>query len=132
MPRAAANRCPWHTFPHWDHKAHHRSRSVFYHITDQVQHFLMGIDIRFTFIFTVVHELAYHPDYLGDTQKMINMLMRHKDMPHIHPVISGVLKLMEDCTTASAVNHKILFIIFYHKTGVIALRNKRISCSKHC
>jgi hypothetical protein len=80
----------------------------------------------------VIHELTDHPNHPDDAHQMIYMFMRHKDMAHIHPVISGMLQLMQDRTAASAIHHKILPVILDNKASVVTLRNKGIARSQHC
>jgi len=63
---------------------------------------------------------------------MVDMFVRYEGMAHIHPIISGGFYLMEDRIAASAVHHKQLSLIFYDKTGVIALCDERITRSEHC
>jgi hypothetical protein len=75
------------------------------------------------------HELADHSDHPDDSHQMIHMLMRDKNVAHIHPVVTGMFNLVENIIAASAVHHEYLPVIFYQKTGVIALRHKRITGS---
>ena len=60
------------------------------------------------------------------------MLMRDKDMSHIHPIKSGGLNPMEYRISVSAVNNEQLSVVFYNKTGIAALCNKSVACSQHC
>jgi hypothetical protein len=55
--------------------------------------------------------------------------MRDKNVAHIHPVVTGMLNLVENSIAASAVHHEYLPVIFNQKTSVIALRHKRITGS---
>jgi hypothetical protein len=75
------------------------------------------------------HELADHSDHPDDSHQMIYMLMRDKNVAHIHPVITGILYLAKNSIAASAVHHEYLPVIFNQKTSVIALRHKRITGS---
>ena len=62
---------------------------------------------------------------------MIDVLVRDKDMPHIHPVIACVFDLGQNGISA-AVHHEVLSVIVYNETGVVALCYKCIACSEHC
>ena len=60
------------------------------------------------------------------------MLVRDKDMPHIHPVIACVFYLCQNGISTAAVHHEILSVIVQNETDVVALRHKCVACSKHC
>ena len=57
----------------------------------------------FAFILSMIHKLTNHPDHPDNAHQMIHMFMRHKDMAHVHPVISGMFQLMKDRTAAASI-----------------------------
>ena len=91
----------------------------------------MSVDCRLAIISSPVHILKDHSHHPYNSQQMIDMLMGNKNIPHLFPVKPGRLQLMQDHTSASTINHKMVFLITDDKTRIIALRDCGISRSKN-
>jgi len=63
---------------------------------------------------------------------MINMLVRHNNIPDIFPIGACALKTRKERVASPAVHQQILAVIFDKETGVVAFRNQGISRAKHC
>ena len=62
---------------------------------------------------------------------MIHMSVGDKDLPHIHPVVPGALKLPQKSISSPAVHKQAAPFFLQHKAGVVALRYLSVSRSKH-
>ena len=87
-------------------------------VPDQIQHFLMGVNICLSPVFSMDYELTDHADHPDHAEQMIDMFMRHKQMADIHPVITGMLYLTENGIPSAAVNHQQLSVIIQNKAGI--------------
>ena len=105
-------------------------------IIEQLDDFLVAIDIGLPLVLPGLHVLrdeTHHPDH---PREVIDMLMCQEDFPHIHPVEARILQLMHDLSAATGVHHKIFFrplLLFIRQdiTGIIYLCDERIARTKH-
>ena len=56
------------------------------HLSKQTNHFIVTVDPRFSFILSLFHMLADHADHPDNSHQMVDMLMCHKNLPHVLPV----------------------------------------------
>lgn len=101
------------------------------HVAQESQHLGVRVDPRLALVLAVVHELTDHPHHPNDSQQVIHMLVRHEDMPHVHPVVASVLELGENPAAAPAVHHEARPAIVQNKAGVVALGDERVTGPKH-
>ena len=105
-------------------------------IIEQLDDFLVAIDIGLALVLAGLHVLrdeTHHPDH---PREVIDMLVCQEDLPHIHPVQSRILQLMHDLSAATGVHHKVLLrplllLIRQHIAGIVNLRHERIARTKH-
>jgi len=101
------------------------------HILKQCYDLGMAVDTGLACICAAAHILQYLPYHPHNTQKMINMLMRYKNLSDIGPCDTGAFKLVQQADSSAPVHQKIFFLILKHKAGIIAFRNRCIAGAQH-
>ena len=109
-----------------------RRKNFTCHLFQNTDYFFVSVNCSFSFVFSSIHILKNHTHHPDNSKKMIDMLMCHENISHIHPVNSRCFQLMKNRISATTVYHKMTVVITDHKACVIALRNGCISCSKYC
>ena len=102
------------------------------HLSKQTDHFIVTVDPRFSFILSLFHMLADHADHPDNSHQMIDVLVSHKNLPHILPGKTCLLQLTKQSVSTAAVDQKMFFSILQYKAGVVAFRHHCISRSEHC
>ena len=102
------------------------------HLFKQTDHFIVTVDPCFSFILSLFHMLADHADHPDNSHQMIDVLVSHKNLPHILPGKTGLLQLAKQSVSTAAVNQQMFLPILKHKAGVVAFRHHCISRSEHC
>ena len=92
----------------------------------------MRIDPRLTAASPPLHILAENPHHPDNTENVIDMLMRHKDIPRLLPVDPGLVQTPKDRIAASGIHEKASAILLKSKTGIITICHHCISGSQHC
>ena len=106
-------------------------QQVLCHALKKTNHFLVGIDHGVLFVLAAADILTDHADHPDDAHDVIQMFMGDKNSPDLFPVDPGVLQLMQDAVSASAVHQEIVIFFAEYKTGIIALGHCRVSRSKY-
>ena len=98
---------------------------------EERDHLVVRVDVCLTLVNPLVHGLAYHPHHPDDAQQVVDVLVRHEDLPHAHPIKARRPQLAEHAIPAAAIDHEQSATVIDHEAGVVALRRKRVSRAEH-
>ena len=102
-------------------------KKQFCHGMQNMNHFLMSVDIQFsvqTLFCNILSKQTHDPDNSHD---MIHMLVCNEDIGDLFPVNIRIFQLLHNRIATATVNKEIMTVIFNGKTGVVAFRDHGIA-----
>lgn len=97
------------------------------HRVQQGNDYLVTVDDGFAIVGPAPPGLAHHTHEPEDPQKMVHVLVRDKDRPHIPPAQMSLFQLLQETVPASAIDEQVLITFIEDKTRIITMSHRRIS-----